>query len=531
MFQIKQWFGGKKEYSGLFFGLDAVGKTTLLYKLKLGEIVTTIPTIGFNVETIPCNGSEFTLWDVGGCDKIRPLIRHYIGNDRFIIFMHDCTDQTRLDEAIAEFRFALEAMTQVEGRHVWVLFNKQDMLPLADRERIINEHRQVYEATAFPYRQVCSVEFLDLPGFSATTGDRIHDLLPRINAVLNNEGKPVSKPDVKSDARQDPPTKKEILQPPSREELVGRINDHLKEAGSAEDFLKLFESGDLPAWDHFTHLRAGYCVMLDCFANKRNIIACSDIFIEHLERLREKNPQRFRNTTHRTMTVFWLLQLQVATLQYQKSKGLESLPSSDDFGEVLLHEPSLMHSGFWREYYTKDFLFSADARDKFLPPDIKPFPSIISSPQKSQQPKLGITQSIYLTTALEVVHETLTSGQRRGEIIKNALQKLQSRIIQLRAESQETAPYSETQAYFWIQFTHAALSSHETERSAVLSREPDQRSSSSPSVNVDKFKEIFKITGQEWREYYSLALWESVGARMEFRVPDLKPLPQFIPAA
>ena len=27
-------------------GLDAAGKTTILYKLKLGEIVTTIPTIG-----------------------------------------------------------------------------------------------------------------------------------------------------------------------------------------------------------------------------------------------------------------------------------------------------------------------------------------------------------------------------------------------------------------------------------------------------------------------------------------------------
>jgi GTPase SAR1 family protein len=33
----------------LMVGLDAAGKTTILYKLKLGEIVTTIPTIG----TIP----------------------------------------------------------------------------------------------------------------------------------------------------------------------------------------------------------------------------------------------------------------------------------------------------------------------------------------------------------------------------------------------------------------------------------------------------------------------------------------------
>ena len=38
---------GKKEMRILMVGLDAAGKTTILYKLKLGEIVTTIPTIGW----------------------------------------------------------------------------------------------------------------------------------------------------------------------------------------------------------------------------------------------------------------------------------------------------------------------------------------------------------------------------------------------------------------------------------------------------------------------------------------------------
>ena len=43
---------GKKEMRILMVGLDAAGKTTILYKLKLGEIVTTIPTIGKNCLTI-----------------------------------------------------------------------------------------------------------------------------------------------------------------------------------------------------------------------------------------------------------------------------------------------------------------------------------------------------------------------------------------------------------------------------------------------------------------------------------------------
>jgi GTPase SAR1 family protein len=42
----------KREMRILMVGLDAAGKTTILYKLKLGEIVTTIPTIGTHTRTI-----------------------------------------------------------------------------------------------------------------------------------------------------------------------------------------------------------------------------------------------------------------------------------------------------------------------------------------------------------------------------------------------------------------------------------------------------------------------------------------------
>ncbi|XP_056280493.1 ADP-ribosylation factor 4 isoform X2 [Pseudoliparis swirei] len=73
-------FFGKKQMRILMVGLDAAGKTTILYKLKLGEIVTTIPTIGFNVETVEYKNICFTVWDVGGQDKIRPLWRHYFQN-------------------------------------------------------------------------------------------------------------------------------------------------------------------------------------------------------------------------------------------------------------------------------------------------------------------------------------------------------------------------------------------------------------------------------------------------------------------
>ncbi|XP_010270879.1 PREDICTED: ADP-ribosylation factor 1-like isoform X2 [Nelumbo nucifera] len=62
-----------KEMRIIMVGLDAAdkttGKTTILYKLKLGEIVTTTPTIGFNVETVEYKNISFTVWDVGSQDK------------------------------------------------------------------------------------------------------------------------------------------------------------------------------------------------------------------------------------------------------------------------------------------------------------------------------------------------------------------------------------------------------------------------------------------------------------------------------
>ena len=90
---------GKKQMRILMVGLDAAGKTTILYKLKLGEIVTTIPTIGFNVETVEYKNISFTVWDVGGQDKIRPLWRHYFQNTQGLIFVVDSNDRERINEA------------------------------------------------------------------------------------------------------------------------------------------------------------------------------------------------------------------------------------------------------------------------------------------------------------------------------------------------------------------------------------------------------------------------------------------------
>ncbi|XP_056886810.1 ADP-ribosylation factor 4-like [Takifugu flavidus] len=110
----------------LMVGLDGAGKTTLLYKLKLSEVVTTIPTIGFNVETVEYKNISFTVWDVGGQTIIRPLWRHYYVNVQGVIFVIDSNDPQRLKEAADELHTMFEE-EQLRDVPSLVFANKQDL--------------------------------------------------------------------------------------------------------------------------------------------------------------------------------------------------------------------------------------------------------------------------------------------------------------------------------------------------------------------------------------------------------------------
>ena len=107
-------------------GLDAAGKTTILYKLKIGEALTTIPTIGFNVETVEYKNVTFQVWDVGGQEKLRKLWRHYYAGTDALIFVVDSSDKSRVDTARGELEALLSA-DEMRDAAVLVLANKQDL--------------------------------------------------------------------------------------------------------------------------------------------------------------------------------------------------------------------------------------------------------------------------------------------------------------------------------------------------------------------------------------------------------------------
>jgi len=118
--------GKGKEQRIVMLGLDNAGKTTILYQLKMGEVVQTTPTIGFNVETVNRKNLSFSVWDVGGQDQIRSLWRHYFLNTQAVIFVIDSNDAVRLREARDELNNVLVS-PELAGAIVLVLAHKQDL--------------------------------------------------------------------------------------------------------------------------------------------------------------------------------------------------------------------------------------------------------------------------------------------------------------------------------------------------------------------------------------------------------------------
>ncbi|CAF0954341.1 unnamed protein product [Brachionus calyciflorus] len=111
----------------LLLGLDNAGKTTILYKIKLNENICSIPTIGFNVETVsPVKGVTFTVWDVGGQKKIRTLWKHYFQNTQGLVYVIDSSDSERVSEAAEELHGILED-DAMYGVPVVIIANKQDL--------------------------------------------------------------------------------------------------------------------------------------------------------------------------------------------------------------------------------------------------------------------------------------------------------------------------------------------------------------------------------------------------------------------
>ncbi|XP_022097926.1 ADP-ribosylation factor-like [Acanthaster planci] len=181
---------GDKESRILILGLDAAGKTTILYRVKLGEAVTTIPTIGFNVETVtPVPNVTLCVWDVGGQQKVRALWQHYFCETHGLIFVVDSADRGRLWEARDELFRVVNNPHMTKRIPVLVLANKQD-LPGAYNAARVSEVMDLQALSENHPWQVIETQ--------ASTGEGLHEAFKTMARMVKQFHKDSSKADIAS---------------------------------------------------------------------------------------------------------------------------------------------------------------------------------------------------------------------------------------------------------------------------------------------------------------------------------------------
>jgi small GTP-binding protein len=107
-------------------GLDSAGKTTILYKLQIGEVIPTCPTIGFNIETVRFKGLNLTVWDVSGDLRTRKFWKSYYEKVNGIIFVVDSDDRKSMNTIKEELNDLLNT-NELSRIPLLILANKQDL--------------------------------------------------------------------------------------------------------------------------------------------------------------------------------------------------------------------------------------------------------------------------------------------------------------------------------------------------------------------------------------------------------------------
>ena len=158
----------------LMLGLDGAGKSTVLYKLKLNETVNTIPTLGFNVETVQiARGVSFTIWDLGGQKTIRQLWKHYLTGCEGLLYIVDSADSERFSVAQEELAWVLHEK-EMAGVPVVVLANKQDLPGAVAPDEIASKLGLQH----YNDRHWC------VHGTSAVSGDGIHEATQELSRFV-----------------------------------------------------------------------------------------------------------------------------------------------------------------------------------------------------------------------------------------------------------------------------------------------------------------------------------------------------------
>ena len=129
----------RNNFKIIILGMQNAGKTTILYRLSLGQLVKTTPTIGSNVEELTHNNVKFQAWDLGGQESTRSVWDVYYMSTDAVVYVIDSQDDENFEESKAQFHKVI-SHPNLKNTIILIFANKQDLQGAKDVNKLIEDY-------------------------------------------------------------------------------------------------------------------------------------------------------------------------------------------------------------------------------------------------------------------------------------------------------------------------------------------------------------------------------------------------------
>ncbi|CAR23455.1 Arf family GTPase CIN4 [Lachancea thermotolerans CBS 6340] len=167
-----------REVRCLVLGLDNSGKSTVVdwalstHKNKPRQPVT--PTVGFQIHTLPYQGHNIQIWDIGGQSTLRPYWDNYFDKTDVLLWIIDIAAAARVGESVSELEVILQNRDRLGySCRIIVLLNKKDL---------VNKPTEAIDAMKRRLDEILKLENIpiEIKATDALSGDGLEELLPSI---------------------------------------------------------------------------------------------------------------------------------------------------------------------------------------------------------------------------------------------------------------------------------------------------------------------------------------------------------------
>ncbi|KAK1831807.1 hypothetical protein QBC39DRAFT_282273, partial [Podospora conica] len=482
--------------------------------------------------------------DGDGADAPTSLMQGHLqltGGQSSLLFVHDINLEN-IEDSVLCLHNHISLLYEHGGRGVWVMIYDPSSNPAPGGSKDDQRARDLVSRFEFEISK-CRHDFnwrvvnegghvFSVPGAQVAEGLR--------TVARDIRNSPPCDPRAWEDRPFSTETGKHGITFPKIEARMAK-RDFCLESGKSEEWWQRFLTGRIPGWTHSDYLRAIFLTIRQDENRGRGVLEIATDFANKMNTFKQRPVPFPQRPESRTLTVFWVYHVKLALdscaqhrLYPEKaaSENLANLPPSTDawphFEAMLTHMPQLLIQDLPKSYFSSDILLSKHAEEYWTLPNLHALTELPTRFRPSLGQQIILQQQgdpeRLLRFAFVVVQRYLRgdSSRRRSWFIDQGFASLQQNTIRLRSlEPTLNIPaFSTTQAYFFVQMVHLALSQLPNPSAGSNKTTPLHQ-----SITYPAFRALFHLTPTIWTKYYTHETWYGIAARAAFVPPDLQPLP------